>query len=256
MNIFKTILNFVPGILTIPFYIGSFLYLILLPDITYYALGIYLDIWIPALRTFWGFPILFILLMIPFVSTILVWLLTFQSFWVLFKFLIGSYYPRDELLGFVTMYPATVVIISYTVSYILLRRESVSSTNSPDWDTTFPRDENTPESTFPRDENTPESTSRDEDSAAARASSSAETASSEAKSRGERSKASRAARAVSSGEVASSEAKSRGESSKASRAARASSKKLKDPYFDNKTNSTKDAPSDGDDIFFDNRRKK
>ena len=245
MNIFKTILNFVPGILTIPFYIGSFLYLILLPDITYYALGIYLDIWIPALRTFWGFPILFILLMIPFVSTILVWLLTFQSFWVLFKFLIGSYYPRDELLGFVTMYPATVVIISYTVSYILLRRESVSSTNSPDWDTTFPRDENTPEST-----------SRDEDSAAARASSSAETASSEAKSRGERSKASRAARAVSSGEVASSEAKSRGESSKASRAARASSKKLKDPYFDNKTNSTKDAPSDGDDIFFDNRRKR
>ena len=245
MNIFKTILNFVPGILTIPFYIGSFLYLILLPDITYYALGIYLDIWIPALRTFWGFPILFILLMIPFVSTILVWLLTFQSFWVLFKFLIGSYYPRDELLGFVTMYPATVVIISYTVSYILLRRESVSSTNSPDWDTTFPRDENTPEST-----------SRDEDSAAARARSSAEAASSEAKSRGERSKASRAARAVSSGEVASSEAKSRGESSKASRAARASSKKLKDPYFDNKTNSTKDAPSDGDDIFFDNRRKK
>ena len=245
MNIFKTILNFVPGILTIPFYLGSFLYLILLPDITYYALGIYLDIWIPALRTFWGFPILFILLMIPFVSTILVWLLTFQSFWVLFKFLIGSYYPRDELLGFVTMYPATVVIISYTVSYILLRRESVSSTNSPDWDTTFPRDENTPDST-----------SRDEDSAAARASSSTETASSEAKSRGERSKASRAARAVSSGEVASSEAKSRGESSKASRAARASSKKLKDPYFDNKTNSTKDAPSDGDDIFFDNRRKK
>ena len=245
MNIFKTILNFVPGILTIPFYIGSFLYLILLPDITYYALGIYLDIWIPALRTFWGFPILFILLMIPFVSTILVWLLTFQSFWVLFKFLIGSYYPRDELLGFVTMYPATVVIISYTVSYILLRRESVSSTNSPDWDTTFPRDENTPEST-----------SRDEDSAAARASSSSEAASSEAKSRGERSKASRAARAVSSGETASLEAKSRGESSKASRAARASSKKLKDPYFDNKTNSTKDAPSDGDDIFFDNRRKK
>ena len=245
MNIFKTILNFVPGILTIPFYIGSFLYLILLPDITYYALGIYLDIWIPALRTFWGFPILFILLMIPFVSTILVWLLTFQSFWVLFKFLIGSYYPRDELLGFVTMYPATVVIISYTVSYILLRRESVSSTNSPDWDTTFPRDENTPDST-----------SRDEDSAAARASSSAETASSEAKSRGESSKASRAARAVSSGETASLEAKSRGESSKASRAARASSKKLKDPYFDNKTNSTKDAPSEGDDIFFDNRRKR
>ena len=126
MNIFKTILNFVPGILKIPFYIGSFLYLILLPDITYYALGIYLDIWIPALRTFWGFPILFILLMIPFVSTILVWLLTFQSFWVLFKFLIGSYYPRDELLGFVTMYPATVVIISYTVSYLLLRRENYS----------------------------------------------------------------------------------------------------------------------------------
>jgi len=227
MNIFKTILNFVPSILTIPFYIGSFLYLILLPDITYYALGIYLDIWIPALRTFWGFPILFILLMIPFVSTILVWLLTFQSFWVLFKFLIGSYYPRDELLGFVTMYPAAVVIISYTVSYILLRRENSSSTNSPDWGTTFPRNQDTPASN-----------TREEDSATDRASSS-----SESKTRGETSKAARAARAASSSEVS-----KRRRSSTASRAAEASSK--------NPKNSTKETSSEVDDIFFDNRRKK
>jgi hypothetical protein len=253
MNIFKTILNFVPSILTIPFYIGSFLYLILLPDITYYALGIYLDIWIPALRTFWGFPILFILLMIPFVSTILVWLLTFQSFWVLFKFLIGSYYPRDELLGFVTMYPAAVVIISYTVSYILLRRENSSSTNSPDWGTTFPRNQDTPASN-----------TREEDSATDRASSS-----SEAKTRGESSTAARAARAASSSEANSSEAKTRGETSKAARAARAASSsevskrrrsstasRAAEASSKNPKNSTKETSSEVDDIFFDNRRKK
>ncbi len=121
MNIYKSILNFVPGILTIPFYIGSFLYLILLPDITYYALGIYLDIWIPALRTFWGYPILFILFALPIVNVILAVLLTFQSFYVLFIFLIGSYYPRDELLGFVTMYPAAATIIIYVFAKLMSR---------------------------------------------------------------------------------------------------------------------------------------
>jgi cytoskeletal protein RodZ len=251
MNIFKTILNFVPSILTIPFYIGSFLYLILLPDITYYALGIYLDIWIPALRTFWGFPILFILLMIPFVSMILVWLLTFQSFWVLFKFLIGSYYPRDELLGFVTMYPAAVVIISYTVSYILSKKEDTApSTNST-----------ARSSSFPRNQDTPASNTREEDSATDRASSS-----SEAKTRGESSTAARAARAASSSEANSSEAKTRGETSKAARAARAASSSEVSKRRRSSTasraaeasskNPTKETSSEVDDIFFDNRRKK
>jgi hypothetical protein len=123
MNLFKIIINFVPNILSIPFLIGSFLYFILMPDITYYALGIYLDIWLPILRTFWGYPILFILLCIPIVNLALIWLLILQSFWVLLKFLVGVYYPRDELLGFVTMYPATVIIITYTISFFLSRRE-------------------------------------------------------------------------------------------------------------------------------------
>jgi hypothetical protein len=123
MNVFKSILVFTPGLLRIPFFIGSFLYFILLPDIAYYALGIYFDIWISALRTFWGYPILFILFAIPVISTILVFLLIFQSFYVLFIFLIGSYYPRDELLGFVTMYPAAATIIIFIFAKLLSGRE-------------------------------------------------------------------------------------------------------------------------------------
>ena len=252
MNIYKSILNFVPGILTIPFYIGSFLYLILLPDITYYALGIYLDIWIPALRTFWGYPILFILLMIPFVSMILIWLLTFQSFWVLFKFLIGSYYPRDELLGFVTMYPAAVVIISYTVSYFLSKRENNSASSSSS--AHIPP--------IPINESIPDPSTRGEESTAARAA--REASSSDAKTRGENSTAARAAR-----EASSSDTKSRGQESTAVKAAKAASStstsasETEDLYFDNIKGSNKEKPSkddsnedDDDDLYFDNRVKK
>ena len=250
MNTYKSILNFVPGILTIPFYIGSFLYLILLPDITYYALGIYLDIWIPALRTFWGYPILFILLMIPFVSMILVWLLTFQSFWVLFKFLIGSYYPRDELLGFVTMYPAAVVIISFTVSYFLSKRENNSASSSSS--AHIPP--------IPINENIPDPSTRGEESTAARAA--RETSSSDAKTRGENSTAARAAR-----EASSSDPKSRGQESTAVKAAKAASStstsasETEDLYFDNtkgphKENPSKDDSNEDDDLYFDNRVKK
>ena len=244
---YKSILNFIPGILTIPFYIGSFLYLILLPDITYYALGIYLDIWIPALRTFWGYPILFILLMIPFVSMILIWLLTFQSFWVLFKFLIGSYYPRDELLGFVTMYPAAVVIISYTVSYFLSKRENNSASSSSS--AHIPP--------IPINESIPDPSTRGEESTAARAASS-----SDAKTRGENSTAAKAARAASS-----SDPKSRGQESTAVKAAKAASStstsasETEDLYFDNIKGSHKEKPSkddsnEDDDLYFDNRVKK
>jgi hypothetical protein len=123
MNFFKSILMFTPSLLKIPFFIGTFLYFILLPDIAYYALGIYFDIWIPALRTFWGYPILFILFAIPIVNVILTLLLTFQSFYVLFIFLIGSYYPRDELLGFVTMYPAAATIIIFIFAKLLSSRD-------------------------------------------------------------------------------------------------------------------------------------
>ena len=249
MNLYRSIINFIPGILIIPFYIGSFLYFILLPDITYYALGIYLDIWIPSLRTFWGFPILFILICIPFVNVILVWLLTFQSFWVLFKFVIGSYYPTDQLLGFVTMYPATVVIISYTVAYVISRSE-----NNPT--RTSSTGEGIP---LPRDEGIPDLNQRREDSTAAK-----EVSSSDAKSRGEKSTAAKAARAVSS-----SDSKSRSEESTAVKAARAASSTstsasdTEDLYFDNIKESHKEKPSkdssnkdDDDDLYFDNTEKK
>ena len=252
MNLYRSIINFIPGILIIPFYIGSFLYFILLPDITYYALGIYLDIWIPSLRTFWGFPILFILICIPFVNVILLWLLTFQSFWALFKFVIGSYYPTDQLLGFVTMYPATVVIISYTVAYVISRSE-----NNPT--RTSSTGEGIP---LPRDEGIPDLNQRREDSTAARAV--RETRSSDAKTRGASSTAAKAARAASS-----SDTKSRSEESTAVKAARAASSTstsasdTEDLYFDNIKESHKEKPSkdssnkdDDDDLYFDNTEKK
>ena len=250
MNLYRSIINFIPGILIIPFYIGSFLYFILLPDITYYALGIYLDIWIPSLRTFWGFPILFILICIPFVNVILLWLLTFQSFWVLFKFVIGSYYPTDQLLGFVTMYPATVVIISYTVAYVISRSE-----NSPT--RTSSTGEDIP---LPRDEGIPDLNPKREDSTAARAV--RETRSSDAKTRGASSTAAKAARAASS-----SDTKSRSEESTAVKAARAASStstsasEAKDLYFDNtkklhKESPPKDDSNEDDDLYFDNVEKK
>ena len=127
MNFYRLILTYTPPILIIPFYIGSFLYFIYLPDITYYALGIYFDMWFPILRTFWGYPILFIIFLIPIVSIALTWLLIFQSFYVLFIFVIGSYYPRDELLGFVTMYPAAATIIIFIFSKLMSSESNHSS---------------------------------------------------------------------------------------------------------------------------------
>ena len=101
--------------------------------------------------------------------------------------------------------------------------------------------------------------SRSNNSSAARATRPREGSSPADSSRGENPAESRA--------TSSSEANSRGEDSTASRAAEASSKKPKDPYFDNRKSplqeSTKnqDKPSknvstEDDDIFFDNRRKK
>lgn len=250
MNLYRTILNFIPGVLTIPFWIGSILYFLFLPEITYYALGIMLDIWIPALRSFWGFPILFILLMIPFVGVILVWLLTIQSFWVLFKFLIGSYYPRDELLGFVTMFPASMVIISYVVSYFINRSENNSTSSSSS--SHIPP--------LPRNDNTSNSETRREDSTASRAS--RETTSPNVNRRGADSKAAKAAR-----ESGSSDSKARGKQSTASIAAKKSSSSSSKPtesedlYFDNRENHQEESSSSDDldkddDLYFDNTLKK
>ena len=250
MNLYKSILNFIPGVLTIPFWIGSILYFLFLPEITYYALGIYLDIWIPALNSFWGFPILFILLFIPFVGVILIWLLTFQSFMVLLKFLFTSYYPRDELLGFVTMYPATMLIISYSVSYFISRSEN-SSTSSSSSSHIPP---------MPRNNNTSNSETRGEDSAASRAS--REISSSNVNRRGTDSKAAKAAR-----ESSSTESKTRGKESTAAKASKEPTSsnpypsEPEDLYFDNRENHQEESPSKDDsdkddDLYFDNTVKK
>ena len=250
MNLYRTILNFIPGVLTIPFWIGSILYFLFLPEITYYALGIMLDIWIPALRSFWGFPILFILLMIPFVGVILVWLLTIQSFWVLFKFLIGSYYPSDELLGFVTMFPASMVIISYVVSYFINRSENSSASSNSS--SHIPP--------LPRNVNTSNSETREEDSTASRAS--RETTSPNVNRRGAESKAAKAAR-----ESSSTESKTRGKESTAAKAAKEPTSsnpypsEPEDLYFDNRENHQEESPSKDDsdkddDLYFDNTVKK
>ena len=159
MNFYRLILTYTPPILIIPFYIGSFLYFIFLPDITYYALGIYFDMWFPILRTFWGYPILFILFLIPIVSIVLTWLLIFQSFYVLFIFLIGSYYPRDELLGFVTMYPAAAAIIIFAFSKLMSSESNHTSAARPSYSnpsTASSREESPSESRAARAARSPE----------------------------------------------------------------------------------------------------
>ena len=252
MNLYKIIVNFIPGALIIPFWIGSLLYLILLPEITYYALGIMLDIWIPSLATPWGYLILIILLAIPLVNVALTFLLTIQSFWVLFKFLIGSYYPRDELLGFVTMYPASVVVISVIVGFVQQKIEDRSTSSSSS--SHIPP--------LPRDDNTSDEVNRGDDSTSARAS--REASSSSTIRRGEDSKAARAAR-----ESNSNDKKDRGEESTAAKAAKtqssssASSSEPEDLYFDNRTNRQEESPSKDetdedtdDDLYFDNRVQK
>ena len=110
------IFGLIPGILTIPAGLGAILYAIFLPETAYYALGIYLDLWFPILKGFWGYPIFFIILMIPFASVILVALLSFQSFHVLFKFVFGFYDPSFH--GFVTMYPAALILVAIALSFL------------------------------------------------------------------------------------------------------------------------------------------
>ena len=250
MNLYKTIVNFIPGVLIIPFWIGSLLYLILLPEITYYALGIMLNIWIPSLATPWGYLILILLLAIPFVNAILTILLTIQSFWVLLKFLVGAYYPRDELLGFVTMYPASVVVISFIVAFVQQKIEDRSASSSSS--SHIPP--------LPRKDNTSGEDNRGEDSTASRAS--RETTSPNVNRRGADSKAAKAAR-----ESGSSDSKVRGRESTAAKAAKKSSSsnpKSPDPddlYFDNREyhqeeSSSNDDLDKDDDLYFDNTVKK
>jgi len=109
------IFGLLPGVIAIPAILGAILYAIFLPETAYYALGIYLDLWFPTLKGFWGYPVFFILLMIPFVNVILVALLSFQSFHVLIKFVFGFYDPSFH--GFVTMYPATLLLIAIAISF-------------------------------------------------------------------------------------------------------------------------------------------
>ena len=252
MNLYKIIVNFIPGVLIIPFWIGSLLYLILLPEITYYALGIMLNIWIPSLATPWGYLILIILLAIPLVNVALTFLLTIQSFWVLLKFLVGAYYPRDELLGFVTMYPASVVVISFIVAFIQQKIEDRSTSSSSS--SHIPP--------LPRNDNNSGEDNRGDDSTAARAS--REASSSSTIRRGEDSKAARAAR-----ESSSNDNKDRAKESTAAKAAKVPSSSSASPsepeelYFDNRTNRQDESPSKDesdedidDDLYFDNRVQK
>jgi hypothetical protein len=115
------IITLIPSVLTIPAILGAILYAIFLPETAHYALGIYLDLWFPLLKGFWGYPIFFLLLMIPFVSMVLIALLSFQSFHVLFQFVFGLYDPSFH--GFVTMFPATLVIITLALSLLLSNKE-------------------------------------------------------------------------------------------------------------------------------------
>ena len=104
----EKLLGLIPGVLVIPFWIFGFLYAIFLPETIYYALGIYLDLWFPALKTFWGYILILPLFAVPFLNAALFFLLILQSFIVLAKFIFGSYEPSVH--GFITMYPACIAV--------------------------------------------------------------------------------------------------------------------------------------------------
>ena len=104
------ILDFVPSFLAIPYILGSLLYFIFVPDTLYYALGIYFDMWFPVLTEFWGYLIVLVLIGLPIISFMLYALLLFQSFHVVFKFVFDTYDPSFH--GYVTMYPASLIILS------------------------------------------------------------------------------------------------------------------------------------------------
>lgn len=110
----KSLINIIPAVLVIPFWILNLLYFVFLPETLYYALGIYFDIWFPILQSFWGYIILFILFLIPFINIALVLLLIFQSFAVVFIFLFGSYEPSVH--GYITMYPAIFGMVVFAIS--------------------------------------------------------------------------------------------------------------------------------------------
>lgn len=104
------ILDLVPSFLAIPYILGSLLYFMFVPDTLYYALGIYFDMWFPVLTEFWGYLIVLVLVGLPIISFLLYALLLFQSFHVLFKFVFDTYDPSFH--GYVTMYPASLIILS------------------------------------------------------------------------------------------------------------------------------------------------
>ncbi len=103
------IIDYIPGVLIVPFWVLGLLYAVLLPDTIYYAFGIYFDMWFPILETFWGYVIVGLLFAVPLLNIGLFFLLLLQSFIVLAKFIFGSYDPSFH--GFITMYPACMTIV-------------------------------------------------------------------------------------------------------------------------------------------------
>jgi hypothetical protein len=109
-DIFYRIGENVPGwVMFFIIIVPSFSYAILLPDTTYYMLGIMFDLWFPILESFWGYVIVVGILMIPFVNVVFFGLLLLQSAIVVLKFLFGSYEP--SLHGVITMIPALMVVV-------------------------------------------------------------------------------------------------------------------------------------------------
>lgn len=106
----------IPIILELPFLLAYLTYAIFLPETIYYGLGIYFDLWYPTLKTFWGFPIVFILILIPFINTALALMLMIQSIHVVIKYLLGLYEPSTH--GFITMIPAATLTLYLLVYYL------------------------------------------------------------------------------------------------------------------------------------------
>jgi hypothetical protein len=110
------VIRAIPIILELPFLLAYLAYALFLPETIYYGLGIYFDLWYPILKTFWGFPILFIVILIPFVNTALALMLMIQSIHVTVKYLLGLYDPSTH--GFITMVPAATLGLYFLVYYL------------------------------------------------------------------------------------------------------------------------------------------
>jgi hypothetical protein len=110
------VIRAIPIILELPFLLAYLAYALFLPETIYYGLGIYFDLWYPILKTFWGFPILFIVILIPFVNTALALMLMIQSIHVTVKYLLGLYDPSTH--GFITMVPAATLGLYLLVYYL------------------------------------------------------------------------------------------------------------------------------------------